>query len=332
MALESHLLPYFAGHRLSEITRREVDDYKTAKLREGKLGANQINKTLTRLAQILEDAVEYELIDRNPASGRRRRAKGTKPERLRVEPEQFLTLIESAGPRVRPIVATLAGAGLRIGEACALDWRDVNLATGTLTVRDSKTDAGRGRDVELPIGLVEELTEWKARSPRTGPSDPVFTSEPRNGNASRQTKRNVEARLKRAIREANERLADLGIAPISERVTPHSLRRTYASLRFASGDDPVYVSEQLGHSKPTFSMEVYASAVRRRERLSGAYLDEFERALEWASQRAPVSAPERRRERQSSSKGTGKGTESCSGVSARDGGDVESALPSRSGA
>jgi hypothetical protein len=92
---------------------------------------------------------------------------------------------------------------------------------------------------------------------------------------------------------------ELGIEPISEQVTPHSLRRAYASLRFAVGDDPVYVAEQLGHTKPTFSMEVYASAVKRRGRLSGAYLEEFDRGLEWASPRAPVSVPERRRERQS---------------------------------
>jgi integrase len=177
----------------------------------------------------------------------------------------------------------------------------LNLATGTLIVRASKTEAGQDREVDMPIGLVEELTEWKLRSPATGPTDPVFTSEPRNGRAARQTKRNVQARLKTTSKTANKRLAELGIAPISERVTPHSFRRTFASLRFAAGDDPVYVSEQMGHEKPTFSMQVYASAVRRRERLSGAYLAEFDRAIEWASQRAPVT-----------DKGTGTGTESRS--------------------
>jgi integrase len=40
--------------------------------------------------------------------------------------------------------------------------------------------------------------------------------------------------------KANVQLEAVGIAPISERVSPHSLRRTYASLRYACGDDPVY--------------------------------------------------------------------------------------------
>jgi hypothetical protein len=81
----------------------------------------------------------------------------------------------------------------------------------------------------------------------------------------------VAARIKTAIQRANGRLAELRIEPLSERVTPHSLRRTYASMRFALGDDPLHVAEQLGHTEATFSMEVYAKAAKRRGRLSGAY-------------------------------------------------------------
>jgi integrase len=65
-----------------------------------------------------------------------------------------------------------------------------------------------------------------------------------------------------------------------------ALRRLYASLRFALGDDPVYVAEQLGHTDPTFSMRVYAKAIRRRDRLSGAALEEFETAVAWAGRNA----------------------------------------------
>jgi len=74
-----------------------------------------------------------------------------------------------------------------------------------------------------------------------------------------------------AIWAANVELEAKGIAPISERVSAHSLRRTYASLRFACGDDPVYVAEQGGWADPSFPIKVYAKAVRRRERLAGAH-------------------------------------------------------------
>ena len=73
--LTHHLLPFFRAHRLSQIDVREVERYKADKLRESErlrerrargdrtchrpLSPETINKTLVRLGQILEVAVEY---------------------------------------------------------------------------------------------------------------------------------------------------------------------------------------------------------------------------------------------------------------------------------
>ncbi len=164
-----------------------------------------------------------------------------------------------------------------MGEECALDWLDLNLATGTLTVQESKTPAGR-REVDLPQGLVTELWTLAATSSHTAPSDPVLLSS----RGTRQTPSNVGRRLKTAIRKANPALLEMGIEPISERVSPHSLRRTFASLRYACGDDPVYVAEQGGWKDPTFPIKVYARAVRRREKFTGAHREAFDSAIDWA--------------------------------------------------
>jgi integrase len=279
-ALTYHLLPFFKDHLLSQITAAEVDRYKLAKVRQAKLAPAQINKTLKRLAQILDVAVDYGLVASNPAVSRggRRRVKESTPRRTWVEPEQLLTLLDGAPKRHRAVLATLAGAGLRVGELCALDWRDLDLATGTLVVQESKTPAGR-REVDLPSGLVTELWTLAATSPHTEPDDPVFVG--RRG--TRHSTDNVGRRLKSAIKKANVRLEELGIATISDGVSPHSLRRTYASLRFACGDDPVYVAEQGGWADPSFPIKVYARAVRRRDRLSGAHREAFDAALGWAA-------------------------------------------------
>lgn len=100
--------------------------------------------------------------------------KAPKRQRTWVEPEQLPSLLKAADPYMRPVVAVLAGAGLRVGEAVALDWRDVSLAAGTLIVRTAKTDAGTGREVDLPVGLTEALSEWRARRHVCGPDDPVL--------------------------------------------------------------------------------------------------------------------------------------------------------------
>ena len=291
-SLTHHLLPFFAHLRLTEVTAEEVDRYKAGKLNEGKLGPSQINKTLKRLSQVLDTAVDYGYLTQNPAASRggRRRVKEPDPRRSWVEPEQLMALLDAAPPGHRPVLATLAGAGLRVGEACALNWGDVNLATGTITIQQAKTSAGTGRKVDLPRALADELWNFNFTSTRTGPDDPVFVSRARNGRQARQTKDNVGRRLKGAIKGANVVLAEQGIEPISERVTPHSLRRTFASLRYACGDDPIYVAEQGGWKDPAFPMKVYARAVRRRERLSGSYLEAYDAALRWAEHGAAETA------------------------------------------
>ena len=93
------------------------------------------------------------------------------------------------------------------------------------------------------------------------------------------------------------------IEPIGNRVSPHSLRRTYASLRAALRDDPVYIAEQLGHTDPAFTFRVYQKAAKRRERLSGAYLEAFDHVLQWADV-GRIEPPEVGRGKRGSDAGT----------------------------
>ena len=44
----------------------------------------------------------------------------------------------------------------------------------------------------------------------------------------------------------------------------------------------MYIARQIGHEDVSFTLKVYASAVKRRERLSGAHRKAFEEAIEWA--------------------------------------------------
>lgn len=73
----------------------------------------------------------------------------------------------------RPLLATLAFAGLRIGELLALRWNEVDLAQGKLNVRASKTDAGI-RLVDIQPELREDLAIWKSQTSFGGAEDLVF--------------------------------------------------------------------------------------------------------------------------------------------------------------
>src|SRR5205807_4965283 len=75
---------------------------------------------------------------------------------------------------------------------------------------------------------------------------------------------NVRNRLlARAVERANERLAKAQAPPLPEKLTPHKLRHTFASLLVALGEDPGSVMDQLGHTDPTFTLRVYRHGMRR---------------------------------------------------------------------
>lgn len=269
--ISNHLLPTFALRRLDQITVEDVDRYRLSKVRGGKLSATSINKTLATLAAILESAVEYELIDRNPARGRRRRLPATAPRRSWLDrADHIAALLDAAGQRDqkakvcrgqrRALLATLVFAGLRIGEALSLRWRDVDLARGTISVRDAKTDAGVRTVNILPI-LRDELGAYRARLDPTAAALVFGTAT-----GHRQGATNVRRRvLAKAVEQANGRLAEDSSEPLPEGLTPHSLRRTFASLLFAIGETPPYVMAQMGHTTPNLTLSIYARQMNRRD-------------------------------------------------------------------
>lgn len=268
--LQKHLLPFFARMRLGEINAETIDRYKRLKLAEGTLSARSINMTLACLSAILEQALEYELIPRNPASSKRRRLPEARPKRTRIDRASHILALLDAVNRLpadsrrtregqrRAVVATLLFAGPRINELINLRWRDVDLARGTVEF-DSKTDAGE-RTVDLLPVLRDELADYRARLGDVDPSEYVFPT----ATGGRMSESNVRNRiLAPAVELANAKLEHDGQQPMAA-LTPHSCRRTFASILASCGEQPAYLMAQLGHTKAEFSLSVYASAMARR--------------------------------------------------------------------
>jgi integrase len=309
--LERHLLPFFAERRLDEITFDLVEQYISAKLAErrpapghsdGKaLSPRTINMTLTLMAAILDGAVERGLIDRNPAKGKSRRVRGHEPKRSYLATaEQIAALLAAAGDldrgaredrrhvERRAIIATLIFAGLRIGELCALRWRDVDLAGGWLDVADAKTDAGRRR-VKIRGALRDELLS--VRTQREVSQDGFVFATAAGGRPSRDNLRNRV--LAPAVRRASGQLVDQDRPPLPDRITPHSLRRTFASVLYAIGEDPGIVMDEMGHTDPALALRVYRQSMRRgddEKRLLRALIDGEELPVDGAATEWTITA------------------------------------------
>jgi integrase len=265
-----HLIPHFRHFRLDEIGVEQVDAFRRSKVAEGKLGPTSINKVLSTLAAVLEVAVEYGLIDRNPATGKRRRLPSVRPRRSYLDAAEHISaLLEAASRldargRVRPyrraLLATLIFAGPRLDEALSLRWRDVDLASGFIRIHGTKTESAERTVRMLPV-LRDELLAYAAQRTRE-PSALVFSTSTGAKFGQSNVRRRV---LAPAVEEANAWLATRDLGPLPEGLTPHSLRRTYATILYALGETPPVVMAAMGHTDPALALRMYAQAMRRND-------------------------------------------------------------------
>ena len=75
------------------------------------------------------------------------------------------------GTSLYPIAIVALGTGMRRGELCALRWRDVDFFERTITIRQSKTDAGR-RLIPLNVDAWSAIMELYQRAKRGGQVEP----------------------------------------------------------------------------------------------------------------------------------------------------------------
>lgn len=305
--LRKHLLPFFARHNVADIDVALVERYREEKLiereqvkaaavaghpvrdRRGQLrkplSNSSINKTLVTLSQILDSAVDHGVLLSNPAVGRKRRLKTSKPVRRLLEADELKDLLAVAAEmdrtalryRIgrRPMIAVMAKSGLRVTEMCQLRWRDVDVHHQRLVIREAKTDAGV-REVDLSLDVMEELMTWRASRPSSTADEFVFATD----SGRPRDKDNVRERVLRpTVNRANEVRAQRDLPPLPP-VSPHALRRTYISLLIEAGAPLPYVMRQVGHEDSRTTLEVYAQVQQRlsRKQVHQAFDDLLARA------------------------------------------------------
>ncbi len=287
--LEVHLVPFFGDYMVAQVGPEMIDHYKSEKLREGRIGPRSLNKTLTVLSQVMGAAVRYDYVDRNPVE-QVKRCKVAKRTAAFLELDQVEPFIAATPERHRVLTMTLVGAGLRIGEALALRWRDVDLLAKPPRLHVARTwdptspnvDGTRGVEVAVKTGeegsvtigerLLTELLDRKAAADG-GPDELVFPS----ASGTHQNPSNFRMRVfAPVVARTNARLAAEDRRPIPQTLTPHGLRHTYCSLLVAQGADVATVAAQMRHADLTTTLRYYTHA---QDHLRKDAADRFDAAV-----------------------------------------------------
>ncbi len=231
--LTHHLFPALGSKRLDEITGQDVENLK-ARLIEKGTSPKRVNNVLNVLSKILRYADEIEVIERAPKI----KTLKVPPQKFDFfSPEEFERLVASAAQEPDWHAAVLAAgeAGLRMGEILGLEWGDVDLSAGTLTVMRNdwrghigSPKSGKDRKIPLTSRLAAAL-----RAIRHLKSKRVFCHQSGQPFAFYE----MANALKRQERRAGLRQTGW-----------HTLRHTFCSHLAGRGVAAVVIKRLAGHS------------------------------------------------------------------------------------
>lgn len=270
----AHIVPRLGAVELRRLTPAQLNafygDLLSNGRRDGKGGLAPITvfRVHSTIRQALADAVRWGDLPRNVAD-LATHPRGKSEARMRVwspsEVARFLEFV--AGDRLTAAYLLLATTGMRRGEVLGLRWKDVDLQKSRLSVAQTvvtvdyqvqfsapKTAAGR-RSIALDAHTVEGLKEHRRRqlaernqlgTPWPSGDDLVFSTvagEPLHPNG-------FSDRFDRLVKNAQ-----------LPRITVHDLRHTHATIALQAGISPKVVSERLGHTTVSMTLDTYSHVI-----------------------------------------------------------------------
>jgi integrase/recombinase XerD len=251
----------------AEADGEDVTEFLAA-LREGRppahkpLAPSSVARMLVAVRSLYKFLVREDYIEVDP-TGRIGSPKQPRslPKAIRLDEVEALLELPAddlLGRRDRAILETLYGAGLRISELVGLDVDDVDLDSATLLVRAGKGSKSR----RVPLGSVAR----KAVGAYTTRSRPELLRRAR-GDGGRSALF-LNARGGRLSRQGCWKILK-GYARaggLDDRVSPHTLRHSFATHMLDAGADIRVVQELLGHaSLATTQVYTLVSDSRLRE-------------------------------------------------------------------
>jgi integrase len=265
-----HIVPALGGIPVQKLTPAHLQHFYADKLDAGH-SPRVVELCHLRLSQALDHAVKLGLVGRNVADAvtpprvERKEMRTWSAQQVRA----FLAVADESA--YGPVWPVLLGTGMRRGEALGLRWEDVDFEQGTLRVAQSvvpykgvghiqqpKTASAR-RTMHVAPAVLAALHEHRMRQNERRLAlgdawhdhDLVFAAtngRPLNPN-------NLSRDYARLVRLA-------GVP----RIRIHDLRHTHVTLALQAGAPPGPVSQRVGHSRTSVTMDLYAHVTADMER------------------------------------------------------------------
>jgi integrase len=261
--LKNHVYPVFGNNQnIAAITRGDIKSFLLGKLNDG-YATSTVAHLRNCLSGIFNLALDHEVIQANPALQLGKGLLQKKEQKEDINPltsdelKLLLDTVKKHFPGHYTLFLLHARTGMRIGEALALKWSDLDYNGRFIKVkrsyvrgRISTPKSGKTRRIDMSLQLAESLKAHELESKKKGFAlglggmpEYVFTNKVGKLMDQGGWRRRVfkKALIKAGLRE----------------IRIHDMRHTYATLRISKGDNIADVSNQLGHHSVKFTWDVY---------------------------------------------------------------------------
>lgn len=262
----------FSETRIKDLQPIDAERWIAELVKEDR-SSSTIGKAFRLLKMVLNNAIATGVIDKNPLSLVKPPKRVNKKQGINALDETTLAellgklnLLELSPVTVAAYIAL--NTGIRRGEVCGLQWRDIDadnrviwikrsvgLGKGGAYIKQPKTD--RARDVVLPDTLLKVLEQWQEKQRQTF-ADNMASLNPNSFILGDALGYYHPDRLSKDWASLTKMLGTRGTE--GRRVSFHDLRHTWATLALAHGMDVKTVSSNLGHANAAMTLNVYASA------------------------------------------------------------------------
>lgn len=262
--LDHWIYPALGDLKMPDITSANIDALLLDMQAQGK-AISTVIKVYTILHSLFKMAYGKDVIERSPMDkvdrpkARKAEIKGKEADAYSVEEVQrILSALVREPLKWRAMLHLLIDTGIRRGECCGLQWKNIDFRANTITISRNlcytpakgvyldTPKSGRIRTIDVDPSVIELLRQLRVEQSSKAISLWVFTQEnsPEPMHPQSPT---------RYLKKFSERCGIPGLHP-------HALRHTFASIAITNGADVASVSEKLGHSDKAVTLRMYTHA------------------------------------------------------------------------
>jgi integrase len=279
------VIPELGALPLEKLTARDIEAWLVRASapgarrdgRAGSLSPGSLRHYVRLLRAALQDAVRQERLLRNPCDTAAK-PRVTHEEVTALSVEELRRLVPATSGRLR--IAVLLGGmlGLRAGECVALQWADIDFGAGVVTIRRSLEDtkkrglqfklpkSGKTRKLALPEALARELRRHKGEQA----TQRLQLGDGWQNNDLVLAREDGSIWSRGALSTAfRDQALRLGLPTTRF----HSLRHSCATALLGCGQGAAVVQAVLGHSTPSFTVQVYGHALPEHMREAARVMD-----------------------------------------------------------